>query len=85
MVQDNVIANAFPATTYLVKIGQLIPSSTASVERVFSLMNGLCTPQRNRLSQAMLDSLMRICMSSPDDLPVNYERMNRIIQSFKNK
>ena len=57
---------------------------------VFLLPKGLtiifiCTPQKNRLSHAMLASLMRICMSSPDDLPVDYERISRIIQSFKNK
>ena len=80
MMEDLIVANAFHASTHLIIIGQLISSSTASVEWAFSLMNGLCTPQRNRLSQA---SRMRICLSSLDSL--NLETVNQIIDFFKNK
>ncbi|KAH3716573.1 hypothetical protein DPMN_059297 [Dreissena polymorpha] len=38
-----------------------MPSSTASVERLFSLMNNLCTTNRNRLSQDTLTALMMLC------------------------
>ncbi|KAH3714760.1 hypothetical protein DPMN_057460 [Dreissena polymorpha] len=48
-----------------------MPSSTASVERLFSLMNNLCTTNRNRLSQDTLTALMMLfregCQQLSDD------------------
>lgn len=65
----------------LVNLASIIPSSTASVERIFSLMNSLCTPKRNRISQASLDAVMRICL---EEEVISQERLNRIIENFKN-
>lgn len=65
----------------LVHLASIIPSSTASVERIFSLMNSLCTPKRNRISQASLDAVMRICL---EEEVISQERLNRIIENFKN-
>lgn len=64
----------------LVNLASIIPSSTASVERIFSLMNSLCTPKRNRISQASLDAVMRICL---EEEVISQERLNRIIENFK--
>lgn len=64
----------------LVHLASIIPSSTASVERIFSLMNSLCTPKRNRISQASLDAVMRICL---EEEVISQERLNRIIENFK--
>lgn len=65
----------------LVHLASIIPSSTASVERIFSLMNSLCTPKRNRISQASLDAVMKICL---EEEVISQERLNRIIENFKN-
>lgn len=65
----------------LVHLASIIPSSTASVERIFSLMNSLCTPKRNRISQASLDAVMRISL---EEEVISQERLYRIIESFKN-
>lgn len=65
----------------LVHLASIIPSSTASVERIFSLMNSLCTPKRNRISQASLDAVMGICL---EEEVISQERLNRIIENFKN-
>lgn len=64
----------------LVHLASIIPSKTASVERIFSLMNSLCTPKRNRISQASLDAVMRICLEEV----ISQERLNKIIENFKN-
>jgi len=82
MIEDPIMMNAFPATNHLIQLGQLLPSSTASVERIFSLMNSLCTPQRNRLSQNVLDALMRICSISGEELSM--EQIQKIVLKFKN-
>lgn len=65
----------------LVHLASIIPSKTASVERIFSLMNSLCTPKRNRISQASLDAVMRICL---EEEVISQERLNKIIENFKN-
>lgn len=65
----------------LVHLASIIPSSTASVERISSLMNSLCTPKRNRISQASLDAVMRICL---EEEVISQERLNKIIENFKN-
>lgn len=65
----------------LVHLASIIPSKTASVERIFSLMNSLCTPKRNRISQASLDAVMRICL---EEEVISQERLNKLIENFKN-
>ncbi|KAH3889285.1 hypothetical protein DPMN_013338 [Dreissena polymorpha] len=58
-----------------------MPSSTASVERLFSLMNNLCTTNRNRLSQDTLTALMMLsregCRQLSDD------QTSKIVEIFK--
>lgn len=53
-------AELFPNILRLFQIALLIPTSTAEVERGFSLFNLLCTDLRSTLSQKNLESLVRI-------------------------
>ncbi|CAC5383686.1 unnamed protein product [Mytilus coruscus] len=45
---DNILKASFPHVYQLVYYSLCIPVSTAVVERTFSLMNNICTPERNR-------------------------------------
>jgi hypothetical protein len=53
-----------PGWVLLAIIAVTIAVSTASCERGFSVMNAIMTRLRARLSQAMLDALMRIKLLS---------------------
>ncbi|KAH3822979.1 hypothetical protein DPMN_124773 [Dreissena polymorpha] len=66
---------------YMVGLGRIIPSSTASVERIFSTMNSLCTSSRSRMSQSLLDSLTRICTHETDSLDPN--QLNSMVDKFR--
>lgn len=80
---DDIMRRCFPMITKLVNLINIVPTSTASVERGFSLMNSLCTPLRNRLNQVQLESLMRICEEGPNDL--SPDMLNDPLEIFKNK
>ena len=60
---------------------RLVPASTASVERAFSLMNSLCTVNRNRLSQGTLESLMLLCREGKREL--TREQIEAVIDIFR--
>ncbi|KAH3833986.1 hypothetical protein DPMN_107304 [Dreissena polymorpha] len=53
-----------------------------SVERLFSLLNLLCTPQRNRLGEATLKFLIRLCLHTER---LGEEEVTRIIDKFAEK
>lgn len=53
----------FPNLMILLNLASIIPSSTAEVERGFSLMNLLCTPLRASMLPNTLDKLLRICLN----------------------
>ena len=82
MMTNEVIANVFPRMTRLLLLSMMIPMSTATVERGFSLMNSLCTSLRNRLNQSHLDSLMRICREGKE-VWSDYE-LDDMVDIFKN-
>jgi hypothetical protein len=84
MVKDEVLRNAFPIMFYFVGLAKTIPSSTASVERTFSLMNSLCTSSRSRLNQSSLDALMRICVHNQGHKSLSSQELNDTITQFKN-
>ncbi|KAH3872870.1 hypothetical protein DPMN_036093 [Dreissena polymorpha] len=75
------IQNSFPAVNYMFTLSRLIPSATASVERLFSLMNSLCTPSRNKLLVGTLDSLLRLCMEAD----LSESDVENVIDIFKKK
>lgn len=84
-LQDPVLLDTFLCTFELVLLGKLIPNSTASVERCFSLMDSICTVNRDRLSQETLTALMLICREGSNALISelkmfifdNFKRMKR--------
>nr|XP_022311121.1 uncharacterized protein LOC111116421 [Crassostrea virginica] len=47
---DPILQRTYPSIFYLLTLAALIPSSTACVECLFSLMNSLCTPIRSTLT-----------------------------------
>jgi hypothetical protein len=61
----------------------IIPASTASVERSFSYMNLIKTPLRSRLTQRNLEALMRISMEGKNKLPDS--DLDTLIDKFENK
>ncbi|KAH3799478.1 hypothetical protein DPMN_153086 [Dreissena polymorpha] len=58
-----------------------MPSSTASVERLFSLMNNLCTTNRNHLSQDTLTALMMLCREECQQQ--SDDQTSKIVEIFK--
>jgi hypothetical protein len=57
-----------------------IPSSTAVVERGFSLIANIVSKKRNRLAERNTDALMRICHTDGKDL--NEDDLNLIVDNF---
>ena len=68
LLEDDIMRDTFPCMFKLVLLSRLIPTSTASVERIFSLMNCICTENGNRLGQDTLCALMRICRHGSQSL-----------------
>ena len=71
----------FPNLFHLLYPANIIPTTTACVERIFSLMNSLCTRLRNRLTEGSLDGLMCICAEGPENL--TNDNLEQIIDIFK--
>jgi hypothetical protein len=67
----------FPDVVKLLQVCQIIPLTTATVERSFS------TNLRNRLKDTMLDWCMRIAIEGPDSL--SDEDITAIITIWKEK
>lgn len=81
--REGVMDLIYPKMMQLLELGCLIPCSTATVERGFSLMNSLCTNLRNRLNQSSLDFLMRICKEGKDNF--SNDELEAMVDLFKNK
>ncbi|KAH3866024.1 hypothetical protein DPMN_029075 [Dreissena polymorpha] len=79
LFEDQIYRTLCPA---IFELHQLIPSSTACVEILFSLLNLLCTPHRNRLGEATLESLIRLCRHTES---LGEEEGTRIIDKFAEK
>ena len=73
----------FPNVVKLLRIYQVIPLTTATVERSFSTLKLVKTNLRNRLKDSMLDWCMRIAIEGPDSL--SDEDIAAIIQIWKEK
>ena len=78
---DPVLQRTYPSIFYLLTLAALIPSSTACVERLFSLMNSLCTPIRSTLSQQNLDCMLRIV--SGGEMRLSQNQLCKTVQNFK--
>ena len=73
----------FPNVVKLLEIYEIIPLTTATVERSFSTLKLVKTNLRNRLKDAMLDWCMRIAIEGPDSL--SDEDITSIIRIWKEK
>ena len=73
----------FPNVVKLLRIYQVIPLTTATVERSFSTLKMVKTNLRNRLKDSMLNWCMRIAIEGPDSL--SDEDIAAIIQIWKEK
>ena len=62
------IAAAFPNLSKLAAILELLPVTTATVERTFSSMKVIKTRLCSRMNEDTLEHTMRICMEGPNHL-----------------
>ena len=62
MVNKHETKALYPNMMSLLELCVIIPSSTAEVERGFSVMKLLCTCLRASMLSSTLDILMRICL-----------------------
>ena len=60
------MVTAYPLVSQLLAQVIVLPASSADVERVFSTMNRIKAPLRNRLITKTVDNLIRISMDGPD-------------------
>ena len=69
-----------PETMKLFKFALLIPPSTATVERGFSMMNLLIFPLRTSLDEKNLDRMLLVCLDGPEKL--SEETVEKLIDTF---
>lgn len=79
-LRDDVLKECFPLVYKMYYYCMCIPSSTAVVERSFSLMSNILTPKRNRMTQRNLDATMRICSFNHH---LNDNDLNELVDMFK--
>ena len=80
--RDPVLGDCFPCTRTLLYYCMIMPSSTAVVERSFSMMSNILTKKRNRLTQCNLDATMRICHQNR---PLTDEDLEALVDLFKGR
>ena len=73
----------FPNTVKLLQVYQIIPLTTAAVERSFSTLKLVKTNLRNRLKENMLDWCIRIAIEGPDAL--SNDDLEAIIHTWNDK
>jgi hypothetical protein len=78
--RDEVLKDCFPLVFDLYYLAMIIPSSTAVVERSFSLMSGIVTKKRNRLTEQNTDALVRICHANKS---LSDEDVESVVCEFK--
>ena len=66
--ENDVLRQCFSRINQIVQLMNIVPTSTAAVERGFSTMNLLCTPLRSCLTHSSLRGLMTINIEGPQDL-----------------
>ena len=73
----------FPNLVKLLQIYQIIPLTTATVERSFSTLKLVKSNLRNHLKEDTLDWCMRIAIEGPDSL--SDEDVTTVIRIWKEK
>jgi hypothetical protein len=79
-LRDEVLKECFPLVYKVYYYCMCIPSSTAVVERSFSLMSNILTAKRNRMIQWNLDATMRICSFNH---VLTDDNLNELVHMFK--
>ena len=78
--RDSVLRECSPLTFHLYYLALISPSSTAVVERSFSLMANIVTKKRSRLTEQNTDAIMRICHANKE---LSERDLNIILEDFK--
>lgn len=76
-----VSAYLYPNFMKLLSMSTVMPTSTASVERLFSRLNLVCTDLRTSLKQESLDRQLRIIVNGPKRL--SDQQCENIVNIFK--
>ena len=77
--QFSYLKKEFPTLVMLMQISLVIPMTSVDPERGFSCMNRIKTKSRNKLSNLVLDHLMRISLSSAYNLREFMMRFGTIV------
>ena len=72
---------AFPNLSKLAEILEVLPVTTATVERTFSSMKLIKTRLRSRMGEDTLQAAMRICIEGPDQL--SEETLEAAVDHYK--
>ena len=75
------IAAAFPNLAKLASILEVLPVTTATVERTFSSMKLIKTRLRSRMGEQTLDHAMRNCIEGPETLSA--ETLDIVLDHYK--
>ena len=75
------IRAGFPNLSKLAEILEVIPVTTATIERSFSSMKLIKTRLRSRLGEETLEHTMRICIEGPQQL--SKQTLEHIIDEYR--
>ena len=75
------IAAAFPNLLKLAAILQVLPVTTATVERTFNSMKPIKTRLCSRVGEDTLEHAMRICIEGPDHL--SNDTLEAVVDHYK--
>ena len=75
------ISVAFPNLSKLAAILEVLPVTTATVERTFSSMKLIKTRLRSRMGENTLEHTMRICIKGPDQL--SNDTLEAVVDHYK--
>ena len=84
-VNDEFLKSAYPSTSSLLQIALIMPLSTASVERLFSLMKLIKTARRIRMSDATVDMTINVALECDynDVSGIPHDLMEMLIAAFR--
>ena len=80
-IEGSDIATTFPNLAKLAMIVEVLPVTTAVVERTFSSMKIIKTRLRNRMGESTLEHTMRICIEGPTSL--SSDDLEAVIDHYK--
>ena len=81
LIDSGDISAAFPNLSKLAAILEVLPVTTATVERTFSNMKLIKTRLRSRMGEDTLAHTMRICIEGPDHL--SDDTLEAVVDHYK--